>query len=187
MKYIVRKGFWDYEKEERWLNEMSAKGMALTDYSWCRYVFEETAPSQYTYRIDLLQNEPTHPEGVAYIRFLEESGIECVSTYKLWIYLRKKTSEGPFELYTDIDSKIKHYKRIYAFWKALMAIEFMGGFSNVLIGLVNLNVNETLGNISYVNIAIGLPLVGLGILFFFLGQPLRKKLKKLELEKTIRE
>ena len=31
MKYIVRKAFWDYEKEEKWLNEMSAKGW-LTDY-----------------------------------------------------------------------------------------------------------------------------------------------------------
>lgn len=187
MKYVVRKAFWDYEKEEKWLNEMSAKGMALTDYSWCRYVFEETAPSQYTYRIDLLQNEPTHPEGVAYIRFLEESGIECVSTYRLWIYLRKNTSEGPFELYTDIDSKINHYKRIYAWWQTLMLIEFMAGFLNVIIGLINLGFHEKLGDFSYVNLAIGLPLLLLALLLYRLGRPLRRKIKKLELEKAIRE
>lgn len=33
MKHIVRKAYWNYEKEEKRLNEMSAKGMALTDYS----------------------------------------------------------------------------------------------------------------------------------------------------------
>jgi len=27
------KAFWDYEKEEAWLNEMSAKGLALTSYT----------------------------------------------------------------------------------------------------------------------------------------------------------
>lgn len=187
MKYVVRKAFWDYEKEEKWLNEMSAKGMALTDYSWCRYVFEETAPAQYTYRIDLLHNEPTNPESVAYIRFLEESGIECVSTYRLWVYLRKKASEGPFELYTDIDSRINHYKRIYAFWKSLMVIEFMGGSTNLLIGIINLSVNKPLGNFPYINIVIGVPLVALGFLFLFMGRPLRNKIKKLEQEKTIRE
>lgn len=90
MKYIVRKAYWDYEKEEKWLNEMSAKGMALTDYSWCRYVFKEEANNQYTYRIELLKDMPTHPESIAYLRFLEESGVECVATYMRWAYLRKK-------------------------------------------------------------------------------------------------
>ena len=42
MKHIVYKPYWDYEKEERWLNDMAAKGLALSDYSWCRYAFEET-------------------------------------------------------------------------------------------------------------------------------------------------
>ena len=31
MKHIVRKAYWDFEKEEQWLNEMSARGMAMTD------------------------------------------------------------------------------------------------------------------------------------------------------------
>jgi len=47
MKHIVRKAYWDYEKEEKWLNAMSAKGMALTDYSWCRYVFTETPCNEF--------------------------------------------------------------------------------------------------------------------------------------------
>lgn len=42
MSQVVRKFFMDFEKEEAWLNEMSAKGWALVEHSWARYVFEES-------------------------------------------------------------------------------------------------------------------------------------------------
>jgi hypothetical protein len=187
MKHTVWKAYWDYEKEEKWLNEMSAKGMALTDYSWCRYVFEETNHNQYTYRIELLKNMPAHPESTAYLRFLEENGVECVATYMRWAYLRKKTSEGPFEIYSDIDSNIKHYKRVYTFWNALMFVEFAAGLTNLSMGIINLNIGEKLGKFSYGNLTIGLCLILLGLVFFRLGFPIRRKIKMLELEKNIRE
>lgn len=187
MKHIVWKAYWDYEKEEKWLNEMSVKGMALTDYSWCRYVFEEAAHNQYIYRIEFLKNMPTHPESIAYLRFLEENGIECVATYMRWVYLRKKESEGSFDIYTDIDSKIKHYKMINTLWSTLMFAEFTIGLSNVLIGLINLTISERLSSFSYGNIGMGLSLILFSFLFFRLGLPIRKKVKNLEQEKTIRE
>ncbi len=187
MKYIVRKAYWDYEKEEKWLNEMSAKGMALTDYSWGRYVFEEKANNQYTYRIELLKDMPTHPESIAYLRFLEESGIECVATHMRWVYLRKKTLEGSFDLYTDIESKIKHYKRINTLWYTLMFVVFTAGLFNLSIGLINLNIGEKLGNFSYGNLVLGFGLILLCLMFLKIGLPIRKKVKKLEQEKTIRE
>lgn len=40
MKHIVRKLFMDYQKEEDYLNEMAANGLALVDYTFGRYVFE---------------------------------------------------------------------------------------------------------------------------------------------------
>lgn len=187
MKHVIWKAYWDFEKEEKWLNEMSAKGMALTDYSWCRYVFEETSNNQYVYRIEFLKDMPKHPESIAYLRFLEENGIECVASFMRWVYLRKKATEGPFDIYTDIDSKIKHYKRIYTMWNTLMFVEFAAGFANLLISIVNLNTGEKLGNFSYGNLIIGLCLTLLVFLFYRLGLPLREKIKRLEQEKTIRE
>lgn len=187
MKHIVRKAYWNYEKEEKWLNEMSAKGMALTDYSWCRYVFTETSNNEYTYRIELLENLPTHAESIAYIRFLEENGVECVATYMCWIYLRKKSSEGAFDIYSDLESKIKHYKRINVLWNTLMWIEFIAGFSNIVIGVVNLNIGYKLGNFTVGNLIIGSSVVLLGLLFLRLGSPIRKKIKCLQQEKAIRE
>lgn len=187
MKHIVRKWCSDFEKEENWLNEMSAKGMALTDYSWCRYVFTEALKNEYTYRIELLQQPPTHAESIAYIKFLEESGIECVTTYNRWIYLRKKSSEGPFDIYSDIESKISHYKRVFYLWNSLMWVELIIGLLNLIIGIINLNISEKLGNSSINNIFIGCLLTLLAIFFFKLGLPIRRKIKRLQQEKIISE
>ena len=31
MKHIVHKPYWNFEKEEAWLNEMSTRGLAMSD------------------------------------------------------------------------------------------------------------------------------------------------------------
>lgn len=187
MKHIVRKWCVDYEKEENWLNEMSAKGMALTDYSWCRYVFAEAPKNEYTYRIELLQHVPTHPESISYIKFLEESGIECVATYNRWIYLRKKSSEGPFDIYSDIESKISHYKRVYCLWNTLMWVEFIVGIINLVVGMVNLITNDKLLSLSVQNIFLGCFLIAFGMLLLRVGFPIRRKIKRLQQERIISE
>lgn len=114
MKHKVWKffGFWQHEKEEVWLNEMSAKGLQLASVSFCTYFFDEGNFNEYTYRLELLNGWLYSAENVAYIRFLEETGIEHVATFGRWGYFRKKTSEGAFEMYSDNTSKIKHYQRI---------------------------------------------------------------------------
>ncbi len=187
MKNIIWKAYVDYEKEEKWLNEMSAKGLALTNYTWCRYVFEESPEGQYIYRIELLKNTATHPESIAYLRFLEESGVECVATYMRWVYLRKKAAEGSFDIYTDIESRIQHYKRIYALWITLMFVEFAAGLSNISLGLINLNIEENFHNYSYSNLILGFCLIPLGLVFLRLSLQIRKKIRKLDQEKIIRE
>ena len=131
MKQVIRKAYWNFEKEERWLNRLAAQGLALTDYSWCRYVFEETQPGEYIYRIELLDHHATHPESKRYIEFVESTGAECVTTYMRWVYFRKKAADGPFDLYSDNASRIAHYRRVRAFWLGLMVLEFAGFVTNL--------------------------------------------------------
>lgn len=114
MKHKVFKMFVDFEKEEQWLNEMSAKGLQLSSYYFGQYVFEDGKPGEYTYRLELMESHPLKAEGQVYIRFMEEAGVECVDTFWRWAYFRKKTADGPFDLYTDSGSKIKHYQRVAA-------------------------------------------------------------------------
>lgn len=187
MKHIVRKPYLDYKKEEQWLNDMSARGLALSDYSWCRYVFADAPNGKYLYRIELLENTPNHPESQAYLRFLEENGVEHVASYIRWVYLRKNAADGPFDIYTDLDSKIRHYRRVTALWNSLMTIEWIIGGANMFLGIVNPENSSLGGRFSNGNFLIGCCLVALGSLFFFLGLPIRKKIRTLKKQKAITE
>ncbi len=183
MKHIMWRVFIDYEKEEKWLNEMAAKGLAMTDYSWCRYVFEETPPGEYAYRLELLDNVAVHPESRKYIAFLEETGVEQVASYMRWVYFRKKTKDGPFNLYSDINSKLRHYQRVFQLWFVLGIAELVIGFSNTMLGI-----EQAISGGWNFNGWMGLPLLVLGLfLLFGLALPLHRKIKQLKAEKEIME
>lgn len=137
VRYKIYKIFLSYEKEEKWLNDMAAKGLNFIDYSFpFRYLFEEGTPGEYIYRLELLNEPSSNGESKAYIKFMEEAGVECVFTYMRWVCFRKRTSEGNFDLYSDYDSKIKHHKRIATFMGIIGSSNLMIAASNVIIGLI---------------------------------------------------
>ena len=180
MKHIIRKPYWNFEKEEKWLNEMAAQGLVLTGYSWCRYEFEETERGEYTYRIELLDRSASHPASKQYLAFLEETSIEHVSSYMRWVYLRKKTADGPFDLYSDIDSNIAHYKRVSTLWLTIAGIELGAALFNIALFIVG-------GQIAIVNLVVGCVVLIMGLAFLFVGLPIRQKLRRLRKERGIRE
>lgn len=112
MKHHVYKIFVNYEKEEAWLNKMAAQGFALENFVLGRYTFKRSQPGEYIYRLELLANRIRSPESVAYLEFMEDAGVEMVSSYGPWVYFRKKSVDGPFELFSDKTSKLAHYRRI---------------------------------------------------------------------------
>ncbi len=115
---------WEFEKEERWLNEMAIEGWALQSVGWCRYTFERTEPGEYTIRLEM------HGRDEEYLDFMRESGAEFVGRVIQWIYFRKRAALGAFDLFSDLDSRIDHLTRI---GKMLQAV----GMANLLIGGVN--------------------------------------------------
>lgn len=179
MRKIIRKWFWvwEFDKEERWLNEMAAQGLALVGTGFCKYEFEPCAPGEYQVRLELLENQPCHAESRKYIGFIEETGAEQVGTFMRWVYFRKKTADGPFDLFSDLESRIKHLKRIIAL---ILPISL----ANLAIGLVNVGNSFSTGiwiaKIGYINLTIGaLGCVG--------AWRLLKKRKRLEEEARIFE
>jgi hypothetical protein len=184
VKTKLWRAFWDYEKEEKWLNKMAAKGFAMTDYSIFHYTFEDCIPGEWVYRIELLEYGAKHAESVRYIHFLEENGIQHIATYRSWIYLRKKAISGTFKLYNDLDSRMKHYQRIANLWFVLGLCEFLlttsqiGGFVSSL---------ESGTWIWIASLVCGALALSVAVLFFGLWRKYRKKIKHLQREREIHE
>ncbi len=124
---------WDFDKEEKWLNEMAAKGLALIATGFTKYIFEESLPGEYNIRLELLDNFPTHPESERYITFIEETGAEYLGSITRWAYFRKRTDSGEFYLLSDNSSRIKHLNRLLLLLGILALAQLSIGFSNVLI------------------------------------------------------
>ena len=122
----IRKWFWvwDFEKEERWLNEMALSGWILDKVGFCKYEFIPCQPGEYTVRLEM------HEHDENYLRFMQDTGAVYVGRMVSWIYFRKKTEDGPFDIFSDIDTRIKHLKSI---GQVLSVI----GTANLVIGLVN--------------------------------------------------
>ena len=67
MKKVVFKPYWNYAKEEVWLNQMAKKGWALVHYCWLKYTFEPCEKGEYVYYIDLLEKHHNAPESRDFI------------------------------------------------------------------------------------------------------------------------
>lgn len=137
MRKTIKKAFfiWDFDKEEQWLNEMAAKGLALVSVGFCRYEFEDCLPGEYQVCLQLLEHSPQNEESRKYLEFVEEMGAEHVGTYMKWVYFRRKSSKGKFELFSDNESRIKHLSRIISFIIILLAMNFYNCFYNIFIGI----------------------------------------------------
>ena len=179
MRKVIHKWFWAWEadKEENWLNEMSAKGLGLVSVGFGRYEFEDCTPGAYQYRLEFLEHFPTHPESVQYIKFIEDTGAEQIGSITRWVYFRKKTTDGPFDLFSDNASRIKHLNRIIALLLTLNCFNLGAGIYNIILAIT---LNSPANYVGFVNLAVGL-LLFIGI--FKLWRQ-RKKLKK---EQTIFE
>ncbi|HOM03003.1 MAG TPA: DUF2812 domain-containing protein [Acetivibrio sp.] len=142
--------YYDKDIEQDWLQKMSSEGWALKNFFLGVYTFVPCEPGEYIYQIDLLDSWNGAKEDFA--AFMEDSGVEVVSQWYRWVYLRRKAEDGPFEMYTDIDSKINQYTRIKDFFlgatifeaicllveiiAAVQTKSFVFGFFSILIGII---------------------------------------------------
>lgn len=123
----------DKDTETAWLNKMAAEGWALTKFFAGFYSFEQTEKGKYIYQIDF--GDRMFAVSDAYKEFMEDTGVEIVQTWGYWIFLRRLTAEGAFELYTDVDSSIEHYTKIRKMFKVVTIIELLCLFMEVFAGI----------------------------------------------------
>ncbi|MBR4081900.1 MAG: DUF2812 domain-containing protein [Clostridia bacterium] len=164
---IVRKWIWawDFDKEERWLNQMAAAGWVLDRVGYCKYEFVKGEPDEYTVRLEMHDPDP------AYIEFMKETGVEYIGRVMQWIYFRKKIADGPFELFTDTDARIEHLTKIANLLKFVTII-------NLPIGIIN-SFNPVM-NVGWLNLlCAALTAYGLG--------RIQGKRDQLEMERELHE
>ena len=137
MRTTIRKWFWawEFDKEEKWLDAMSAQGKVLVSARYLTYEFEDCAPGEYAVRLEMLEHTPDSEEGKQYIEFVESTGAEYIGHVMKWVYFRKKTADGPFELHGDNATRIKHLSGIIRLLKPLMALNVGCGVYNLCIGI----------------------------------------------------
>ena len=93
------------EEMERYLNKMSHEGWQCCEIVRDELRFVRGEQDEYTYRVQYFY-ESRDGEKDDYLRTLGETGAALVGEYGEALILRKKTSDGAFELYSDLDSKI---------------------------------------------------------------------------------
>ena len=128
----VHRLYYDFEREERWLNEQAAQGWNFVRYGWGGYRFEQGEPDAFVYRIELLPASPKSAASRDYLALLADSGAETVCTWMRWVYLRRPAALGAFELFTDLESRIAHYRRVLGFLGVLIAALVCGASSIIV-------------------------------------------------------
>lgn len=155
---------WNYDKEEKWLNDMAREGWALVSVGFCRFTFEKTEPEEYIIRLEMRDVDDE------YLSLMKSTGAEYIGKCFRWNYYRRKSELGGFDLFSDLDSKIEHLSRIYK-------MTFIIGMANLAIGIAN---SLNLGRFGWVNLLCS-------TLVMYASGRIKGRIDYLENERTLRE
>ena len=127
-KLEYKKRFYDLEKEESWLNEMSEKGLLLKSVKWGffgdTYTFDH-CEKKYIFRLDYTR------DGIVYEEITSPYVMFVTSTYKAdyvcymngRVYFRKSAESGEFPpIYSDPESRIAVEKKHFGACVGLTAV-----------------------------------------------------------------
>ena len=110
---------------ERQFNRLSAEGWQLEGTGWFSFRYRRSKPNEYRYRVQYLY-ESRDGQKDDYVRGLAELGVEPVMDIGSFLILRRRNDGTPFELFSDLDSRITSEKRylrtrglLAAFWLVL--------------------------------------------------------------------
>ena len=128
---------WEFEKEEIWLNSMAQSGWLLDGLGFAKYHFVACEPGTYNIRLEMRDHDEE------YLEFMAETGAEYVGRMAKWIYFRKKVEDGPFDLFSDLDSRLRHLNRISGMLTIVCVLNLGVGIANsfnpyVPLGWINL-------------------------------------------------
>ncbi|MDP4178511.1 MAG: DUF2812 domain-containing protein [Bacillota bacterium] len=116
----VCKFFIDYDKEEKWLNEMAKRGYELKNAYNGLYEFHFGKPEDAIIRIDY-RNFKSQVDFNDYCALFEDSGWkhEAGSKRSGNQYFKKIDQNGNDDIFSDTASRAGKYKRVSSMWMSL--------------------------------------------------------------------
>lgn len=138
---------WNYEKEEKYINDQSKEGWQLIKGGCFHSVYKRDDSKRYIYKIDY--NTVTtnkNNERKRYIQMFEELGWEFVnSTYNGWNYFKKPYDEhldnSEYEIYTDDTSYNEMLQRWCKLGKVVFVIELLAAVIYTLMAIVHFDIS----------------------------------------------
>ena len=141
----------DFSKEEKWLNEMASKGLALKNiprFAFSPYEFEECEPDEYVIRVEPFDRSLSLAQKKKYVEFLNCMGVEIIHSDYSLLYVRKR-NDPEFKLSSDNSCKIKYYRFIFKWSLAacILATFAMSLTTFMLIGyIIELDIANIISN-----------------------------------------
>ena len=120
--------FVDFDKEERWINEMSKAGWAFWHTNGVFYRFKKCEPNEFIYQIDF-DEKKTKDEVDDYVSFRSSCGDRFVHQWKQKLYWKRKTTSGPFEAENNVAAKLRLTNKAFdhhlnTFWGLMLIAAF---------------------------------------------------------------
>ncbi|MFK9090895.1 DUF2812 domain-containing protein [Bacillus salipaludis] len=115
------KFFLDFEKEEKWLNQMAAEGYQLVGKSM-GYRFRKVMPQESNIKMDYRMFKK-QADFVDYRTLFEDSGWKHIAGTKSSgaQYFKRVSNDADEDIFSDIDSKAGRYKRLSDMYISLSA------------------------------------------------------------------
>ncbi len=103
--------FVDFDKEEQWLNELSAKGLCFWHTNGVIYRFKECEPGEFIFQIDFDEKKSSSNED--YVAFRTSCGDQFVHQWKDKLYWKRAATDGPFESEDNVIAKLRMTNKAY--------------------------------------------------------------------------
>ena len=138
MNEEIRKKYrvWDFDEEEKWVNQMAQKGQGLTKAEGSTYWFSPEEPGAYRYRLLFLKKNASSDRGMYEIALEEENGWELVGSRGKRAWLKRPASDIGIDLLSDVGNKRRLLKRMRSGLILVCAVLFVTAFYELFTGMV---------------------------------------------------
>lgn len=141
----------DPERIEEQANRMAKEGWLLEKFGSLFSTYRRGKAGEYEYRV---QVKEAGMDRLTYVAELAEFSIEEVGSVGDLLILRKSSDGTPFELYSNLDSRIAQQKKAVRYLRKGLIMSFFWGsmmLMNVLTTLMNANVIGRYAGVAAIN------------------------------------